>query len=126
MEVAKYLNFHPKVRRVWYPGLTTHPQHELAKKQMTGFGGIVSFEIKGGRKAGEILMNNVHLFTLAVSLGDVDSLIEHPASMTHSTYSQEDLKKCGISEEFVRLSVGIEDRQDLIEDLSQALKKVRI
>jgi len=126
MEVAKYLNFHPKIRRVWYPGLTTHPQHELAKKQMNGYGGIVSFEIKGGRKAGETLMNKVHLFTLAVSLGDVDSLIEHPASMTHSTYSPDDLKKCGISEEFVRLSVGIEDRHDLIEDLSQALKKVKI
>jgi methionine-gamma-lyase len=126
MEVAKYLSFHPKIRRVWYPGLSTHPHHALAKKQMTGFGGIVSFEIKGGRKAGETLMNNVHLFTLAVSLGDVDSLIEHPASMTHSTYCHDDLKKCGISEEFVRLSVGIEDRQDLIEDLSQALKKVRI
>ncbi len=126
LEVAKYLNFHPKVRRVWYPGLTTHPQYELVKKQMTGFGGIVSFEIKGGRKAGETLMNNVHLFTLAVSLGDVDSLIEHPASMTHSTYGQQDLKKCGISEEFVRLSVGIEDRHDLIDDLSQALKKVKI
>ena len=126
LEVAKYLNFHPKVRRVWYPGLTTHPQYELVKKQMTGFGGIVSFEIKGGRKAGETLMNNVHLFTLAVSLGDVDSLIEHPASMTHSTYGQQDLKKCGISEEFVRLSVGIEDRHDLIDDLSQALRKVKI
>jgi methionine-gamma-lyase len=91
---------------------------------MTGFGGIVSFELKGGRKAGEKLMNSVELFTLAVSLGDVDSLIEHPASMTHSTYSAEDLEKIGISEGFVRLSVGLEDRHDLIEDLSQALKKV--
>jgi len=124
MEVAKYLNFHPKVKQVWYPGLTTHPQHELAKKQMTGFGGIVSFEIKGGRKAGEKLMNSVKLFTLAVSLGDVDSLIEHPASMTHSTYSPEDLEAVGISEGFVRLAVGIEDINDLKDDLSQALKKV--
>jgi len=126
IEIAKYLSFHPKVKRVWYPGLTTHPHYELARKQMTGFGGIVSFEIKGGRKAGEQLMNNVKIFTLAVSLGDVDSLIEHPASMTHSTYSPEDLKKCGISEEFVRLSVGIEDRHDLIDDLSQSLKKVKV
>jgi methionine-gamma-lyase len=124
LEIAKYLSFHPKVERVWYPGLTTHPQHDLAKKQMSGFGGIVSCEIKGGRQAGEKLMNNVQLFTLAVSLGDVDSLIEHPASMTHSTYSEEDLKKIGISESFVRLSVGIEDRHDLIDDLSQALKHV--
>jgi methionine-gamma-lyase len=123
LEIAKYLTLHPKVARVWYPGLTTHPQHELAKSQMSGFGGIVSFELKGGRKAGEKLMNSVQLFTLAVSLGDVDSLIEHPASMTHSTYNSEDLKKCGISEEFVRLSIGIEDSHDLIADLSQALKK---
>jgi methionine-gamma-lyase len=126
IEIAKYLNFHPKVKKVWYPGLTIHPQHELARKQMTGYGGIVSFEVKGGRKAGEQLMNNVKIFTLAVSLGDVDSLIEHPASMTHSTYCPEDLNKCGISEEFVRLSVGIEDRYDLIDDLSQALKKVKV
>ena len=124
MEVAKFLNFHPKIKQVWYPGLTTHPQHELAKKQMTGFGGIISFEIKGGRKAGEKLMNSVNLFTLAVSLGDVDSLIEHPASMTHSTYSPEDLETVGISEGFVRLAVGIEDINDLKDDLSQALKKV--
>ena len=124
LEVAKYLSFHPKVKRVWYPGLSTHPQHQLACQQMSGFGGIVSFEVKGGRKAGEILMNNVELFILAVSLGDVDSLIEHPASMTHSTYSADDLQKVGISEGFVRLSVGIEDRQDLIADLSQALKKI--
>ena len=125
MEVAKFLNFHPKVKQVWYPGLTTHPQHELAKKQMTGFGGVISFEIKGGRKAGEKLMNSVKLFTLAVSLGDVDSLIEHPGSMTHSTYSPEDLESVGISEGFVRLAVGIEDRNDLKDDLSQALKKVQ-
>jgi methionine-gamma-lyase len=126
LEVAKYLAFHPKISKVWYPGLTTHPQHKLACEQMTGFGGIVSFEIKGGRKAGEKLMNNVRLFVLAVSLGDVDSLIEHPASMTHSTYSAEDLEKVGVSEGFVRLSIGIEDRQDLINDLSQALKRVDI
>jgi len=123
-EIAKYLTFHPKIEKVWYPGLTTHPQHELAKKQMSGFGGIVSCEVKGGRKAGERMMNNVQIFTLAVSLGDVDSLIEHPASMTHSTYNAADLKNMGISEGFVRLSVGIEDSHDLIEDLSQALRKV--
>jgi methionine-gamma-lyase len=125
LEIAKYLSLHPKVKHVWYPGLTTHPQHELAKSQMSGFGGIVSFELKGGRKAGEKLLNSVQLFTLAVSLGDVDSLIEHPASMTHSTYNSDDLKTCGISEDFVRLSIGIEDCHDLKEDLSQALKKIK-
>ncbi|APF18555.1 Cys/Met metabolism pyridoxal-phosphate-dependent protein [Caldithrix abyssi DSM 13497] len=126
MKVAKFLQFHPKIKRVWYPGLTTHPQHELAKKQMAGFGGMISFEIKGGRRAGEQLMNAVKLITLAVSLGDVDSLIEHPASMTHSTYSEEELAKCGITESLVRLSVGIEDARDLIQDLSQALRKVKV
>ena len=126
LDVAKYLAFHPKILKVWYPGLTTHPQYKRACEQMTGFGGIVSFEIKGGRKAGEKLMNSVRLFVLAVSLGDVDSLIEHPASMTHSTYSAEELEKLGVSEGFVRLSVGIEDRHDLINDLSQALKRVDI
>jgi methionine-gamma-lyase len=126
LDVAKYLAFHPKISKVWYPGLTTHPQYKRACEQMTGFGGIVSFEIKGGRKAGEKLMNSVRLFVLAVSLGDVDSLIEHPASMTHSTYSAEELEKLGVSEGFVRLSVGIEDRHDLINDLSQALKRVDI
>jgi len=126
LEVAKYLSFHPKVKSVWYPGLTTHPHYDLAKSQMSGYGGIVSFEIKGGRKTGEKLMNSVQLFVLAVSLGDVDSLIEHPASMTHSTYDAPALDKIGISEGFVRLSVGIEDRQDLIDDLSQALKQVQV
>ena len=85
---------------------------------------MIAFELKGGRKAGEILMNSVRLMTLAVSLGDVDTLIEHPASMTHSSYSPEDLEKVGITEGLVRLSVGIEDVNDLINDLSQALKKV--
>ncbi|NOX88261.1 MAG: aminotransferase class I/II-fold pyridoxal phosphate-dependent enzyme [Calditrichaeota bacterium] len=126
IKIAKFLQFHPKIKRVWYPGLTTHPQHELAKKQMEGFGGMVSFEIHGGRRAGEHLMNAVKLITLAVSLGDVDSLIEHPASMTHSTYSAEELAECGITESLVRLSVGIEDARDLIEDLSQALRKVKV
>lgn len=93
---------------------------------MYGFGGMISFEIKGGRRAGEQLMNLVKLITLAVSLGDVDSLIEHPASMTHSTYSEEELAQCGITESLVRLSVGVEDVRDLIQDLSQALRKVKV
>ena len=123
-QIAKYLQFHPKIKNVMYPGLSTHPQHDIAKKQMCGYGGMISFEVKGGRKAGEKLMDSVELITLAVSLGDVDSLIEHPASMTHSTYKPEDLERVGISESLVRLSVGIEDPGDLIDDLSQALNKI--
>ncbi|MBC7188219.1 MAG: aminotransferase class I/II-fold pyridoxal phosphate-dependent enzyme [Calditrichaeota bacterium] len=125
MRIAQYLSFHPKVARVWYPGLRIHPQHELARKQMTGFGGMVSFELKGGRAAGEKLMDSVKLMTLAVSLGDCDTLIEHPASMTHSTYKEEDLLACGITPGLVRLSVGIEAVEDLINDLSQALRKIK-
>ncbi len=124
MEIAKFLSFHPKVNWVRYPGLSTHPHHELARKQMTNFGGIVTFEVKGGRRAGEKVMDNVGLITLAVSLGDCDSLIEHPASMTHSTYSAEELAQVGITEGLIRLSVGLEDPQDLIEDLKQALAKI--
>lgn len=125
MQVAKYLQFHPKIEKVMYPGLAVHPQHNLAKRQMSGFGGMISFEVKGGTKAGEKLMDSVDLITLAVSLGDVDSLIEHPASMTHSTYSAEYLETVGITENLVRLSVGIEDPVDIINDLSQALNKIR-
>ncbi|KAA3615723.1 MAG: aminotransferase class I/II-fold pyridoxal phosphate-dependent enzyme [Calditrichaeota bacterium] len=125
LQIAKYLQFHPKIKKVMYPGLAIHPQYELAKKQMSGFGGMIAFEVKGGRKAGEKLMDSVDLITLAVSLGDVDSLIEHPASMTHSTYSPEDLEAVGITESLVRLSVGIEDPVDIINDLSQALNKIK-
>jgi len=124
LEVAKFLSFHPKVNWVSYPGLTTHPQYELAKRQMNNFGGMVTFEVKGGRKAGEKLMDSVGLITLAVSLGDCDSLIEHPASMTHSTYSTEELEEVGITEGLIRLSVGLEDPSDIIMDLKLALKKI--
>ncbi|NOX37221.1 MAG: aminotransferase class I/II-fold pyridoxal phosphate-dependent enzyme [Calditrichaeota bacterium] len=124
LEIAKFLSFHPKVNWVRYPGLTTHPQHELAKRQMRNFGGMIAFEVKGGRHAGEKLIDNVGLITLAVSLGDCDSLIEHPASMTHSTYSKEELAEVGITEGLIRLSVGLEDPIDLIEDLKQALSKI--
>lgn len=124
LEIAQYLAYHPKVERTHYPGLRTHPQHELARRQMSGFGGIVSFEIRGGREAGRKLMNSVRLWTLAVSLGDVDSLIEHPATMTHSTYSAEELSRAGIAEGLVRLSVGLEDVSDLIDDLKEALGRI--
>ena len=124
MEVAQYLAFHPKVAAVHYPGLRTHAQHEIAKQQMRNFGGMVSFELKGGRDAGRDLCNAVELHTLAVSLGDCDSLIEHPASMTHSTYSEADLAKAGIAPGLIRLSVGLEDVDDIIEDLRQALTRM--
>jgi methionine-gamma-lyase len=123
-EVAKFLSFHPKINWVKYPGLSTHPQYQLAARQMKKFGGMITFEIKGGRAAGEKLMNSVGLITLAVSLGDCDSLIEHPASMTHSTYSAQELAEVGITEGLIRLSVGLEDPSDIITDLKLALKKI--
>lgn len=124
MKIAEYLEKHPKIEWVRYPGLISHPQHELAKKQMDGFGALMSFGVKGGFKSGKTLMNNVKVAILAVSLGGVESLIEHPASMTHSKVSAEDKAKAGISDGLVRYSAGIEDVKDLIWDLEQALEKV--
>jgi methionine-gamma-lyase len=121
MEVAQFLGYHPKVEEVIYPGLKTHPQYELAARQMRGPGGMISFLVKGGREAGRTVMDNVELCTLAVSLGDVDTLIEHPATMTHSTYDEEELLKVGIHPAMVRLSVGLENVEDIIADLRQAL-----
>ncbi len=121
MEVAQFLAYHPKVTQVIYPGLKTHPQHALAKRQQRGFGGMISFMVEGGRAAGITVMDNVQLCTLAVSLGDVDTLIEHPASMTHSTYSEDELAKVGIDPGMVRLSVGLENVEDIIADLRQSL-----
>jgi len=124
-KVAEYLNKHPKVLEVYYPGLESHEGHEVAKKQMSlGYGGMISFELKGGFAAGETMLNNVKLCALAVSLGDTETLIQHPASMTHSTYSKEELKEAGISEGLVRLSAGLENIEDIISDLEQALEKV--
>jgi methionine-gamma-lyase len=124
MEIAQFLSYHPRIEMVMYPGMRTHPQHELARRQMRGFGGMVSFYVKGGREAGKILMDSVEVCTLAVSLGDVDTLIQHPASMTHSTYSTEALEKAGIGENLVRISVGLEDVEDIVGDLRQALKRI--
>ncbi|WP_301860204.1 methionine gamma-lyase [uncultured Megasphaera sp.] len=121
MKVAAFLEKHPAVASVSYPGLTSFPQYELAKKQMSLPGGMISFELKGGKAAGAIVMDNVHLCKLAVSLGDAETLIEHAATMTHSTYTPEELKMAGISEGLVRLSVGLEDPEDIIADLDQAL-----
>ncbi|HYJ31642.1 MAG TPA: aminotransferase class I/II-fold pyridoxal phosphate-dependent enzyme [Candidatus Binatia bacterium] len=124
LQIAQFLDFHPRVERVWYPGLHTHPQHAVAAGQMSGFGGMIAFELRGGHDAGVKLMDSVRLITLAVSLGDCDTLIEHPASMTHSTYTPEERACCGISDGLVRLSVGIEGVEDLIADLDQALETV--
>lgn len=124
MRIAMFLEKHPKVERVYYPGLESHPQHELAKMQMSGFGGILCFEVRGGLDAGIKLMNSVELCTLAVSLGAVETLIEHPASMTHAIVPGEERLKAGITDSLVRLSVGIEDAEDIIQDLEQAMRGI--
>ncbi|MCI1821146.1 MAG: methionine gamma-lyase [Megasphaera sp.] len=121
MKVAQFLETHPAVASVSYPGLKSFPYYELAQKQMRMSGGMISFELKGGVKEGAVVMNNVKLCKLAVSLGDAETLIEHAASMTHSTYTKEELASAGISEGLVRLSVGLEDPEDIISDLKQAL-----
>ncbi|OHB43109.1 MAG: hypothetical protein A3K25_05940 [Planctomycetes bacterium RIFOXYB12_FULL_42_10] len=121
IKIAQFLENHPKVRKVIYPGLSSHPQHELAKKQMTGFGGIVTFFIKGGLEAARRFLERVKIFSLAESLGGVESLIEHPAIMTHASLPKEVREKIGISDELIRVSVGIEHVDDLIGDLKQAL-----
>jgi methionine-gamma-lyase len=125
MQLAHWLTKHPKITRVNYPGLESHPGHALAKSQMhNGFGGMISFELKGGYDAGVKLMEKLQLITLAVSLGNVDSLIQHPASMTHSAVPREERLKTGLTDGLVRFSVGIENKEDLIEDLGQALDSV--
>ena len=122
--VARFLEGHPKVAWVSYPWLPSHPQHELAKRQMRGGGGVVSFELRGGVSAGKMLMNSVRLCTLAVSLGGVETLIEHPASMTHASMGAEARRQAGITDGLVRISVGIEDVDELIADLEQGLAKI--
>lgn len=121
MKVAEYLEKHPKIERVVYPGLRSHPQHELAKKQMKGFGGMITFFMKGGLPEARDFLERVRLFTLAESLGGVESLIEHPAIMTHASVPAENRKALGIHDNLVRVSVGIEDIADLLKDLEQAL-----
>jgi cystathionine gamma-lyase len=122
MKIAKFLESHSKIEKVIYPGLTSHPQHELAKKQMHGFGGMLSFYVKGDLKAATTLLEKVQIFTLAESLGGVESLIEHPAIMTHASVPIETREALGIHDTLIRISVGIEDVDDLIADLSQALE----
>ncbi|OFX74749.1 MAG: methionine gamma-lyase [Bacteroidetes bacterium GWE2_29_8] len=124
IKVADFLENHPKIEWIKYPGLKSFAQYELAKEQMDGPGAMISFGVKGGLEAGKILMNNVKLALLAVSLGGVETLIQHPASMTHSKMAKEAKLKAGITDELVRYSVGIEDVNDIINDLKQALEKI--
>jgi cystathionine gamma-lyase/cystathionine beta-lyase len=120
--VANYLKEHPAVKTVFYPGLESHPGHETAKRQMKGFGGMVSFELKGGTEEVNSLLRKIEVFSLAESLGGVTSLIEHPATMTHASMPKEHREKAGITDTLIRLSIGLENVDDLIEDISQALK----
>ncbi|HLD35156.1 MAG TPA: cystathionine gamma-synthase [Planctomycetota bacterium] len=122
LAIARFLSRHPKVKKVFYPGLPNHPGHNIAKKQMTGFGGMVSFEVKGNAAKTKKIAASAKLFALAESLGCVRSLINHPPSMTHASMEPEVRKKIGINDNLIRLSVGVENIQDLIEDLKQALK----
>lgn len=121
MRVAEWLEAQPGVEAVYYPGLKSHPQHELAKRQMAGFGGMIALELKGGYEAGIAMMNRLQMIRRAVSLGDAETLIQHPASMTHSTYSPDERRAHGISDGLVRLSVGLEDVEDILADLADAL-----
>jgi cystathionine beta-lyase/cystathionine gamma-synthase len=121
--LAGFLESHAKVRKVYYPGLPSHPQHALAQRQMRGFGGLISFEL-GSLEHARTLLNSVRLMALAESLGGVETLISHPASMTHASVPLERRRQIGITEDMVRISVGIEDIEDLREDLAQALDRV--
>jgi len=124
MAVAKFLESHPKVEKVIYPGLSSHPQHQIAREQMLGMGGMITFYIKGGLKEARAFLENVQVFSLAESLGGVESLVEHPAIMTHASVPAENRKALGIDDTLIRLSVGIEDLEDLLSDLKCAFDKV--
>ncbi|MBX3020581.1 MAG: cystathionine gamma-synthase [Bdellovibrionales bacterium] len=124
MTVAQFLSKHPKVARTIYPGLKDHPQHELAKKQMSGFGGMVSFVVKGAMPEARTFLESVRIFSLAESLGGVESLVNHPAIMTHASVPAETRAALGITDTLIRLSVGIESEADLLRDLDQALSKI--
>jgi cystathionine beta-lyase/cystathionine gamma-synthase len=124
LEIARYLEAHPKVAQVRYPGLESFPQHQLAKRQASGFGAMLWFEVEGGADAGKMLMDSVRLWTLAENLGSVESLVTHPVTMTHAGIPHEERLRIGILDGLVRLSVGLEDVEDLIEDLAAALERV--
>ncbi len=125
MRIAEYLEAHPMVRRVHYPGLKSHPQHDLARRQMSGFGGMLSFELRGGLREARAFLEGLEIFALAESLGGVESLIEHPALMTHSALPREERERLGITDSLIRVSVGIENVEDLIEDLERGFERVR-
>ena len=121
-KLARFLQMHPKVAKVYWAGFEDHPNHAIAKKQMRGFGGMISFSLKENTvEAANVILNNTRLFALAESLGGVESLIGHPASMTHGSIPREERIKNGLEDSLIRLSVGIEDADDLIDDLRQAL-----
>lgn len=124
VKIAEFLENHPKVDKLFFPWFPSHPQHEVARRQMKGPGGMISIELKGGVPAGKTLMKSVKLHALAVSLGGVESLIQHPASMTHASMGPEARVKAGISDGLVRISVGIESADELIADLAQGLDKI--
>jgi len=124
MSIAEFLETHQKVDYVNYPGLASHPQHELSSKQATGYGAMVCFEVHGGVEAGKRLMDNIELWSLAENLGSVESLITHPVTMTHAAVPREERIASGITDGLVRLSVGLEDTEDLITTLDEALGHV--
>jgi cystathionine beta-lyase/cystathionine gamma-synthase len=124
LDLAQWLEQQPQVKRVYYPGLTSHPQHELAQRQMRGFGGMISVDLNSDLAGARRFLENVKIFALAESLGGVESLIEHPAIMTHATIPPETRAKLGIGDGLVRLSVGVEDVEDLRADLAQALASI--
>jgi len=124
LEIAKWLEKEPKVEKIYYPGLEQHPQHELAKKQMRAFGGMVTIVLKTDLAGTRRFLENTHLFSLAESLGGVESLINHPALMTHASVPEEKREKLGVTNSLVRLSVGIEDVRDLIDDLKFAFEAI--
>lgn len=124
--IAEFLNNHPAIEEVFYPGLRSHPTHEIAKMQQTGFGGVISFRLKDGKDAVLEVLRRTKIFALAESLGGVESLIEHPATMSHFSMGEELRTKAGITDDIIRISVGIENINDLINDLSQALNVITI
>ncbi|MGH6830937.1 MAG: PLP-dependent transferase, partial [Methylocella sp.] len=124
LRLAEALERHPAVERVYYPGLPSHPQHDLARRQQSGFGGIVSFVVRGGREAAWRLIDTTRVFSITANLGDTKSTITHPATTTHSRLTPEERIQAGIGEGLIRISVGIEDSADLLRDLDRGLAKV--
>lgn len=123
-QVIEFLSKHPRIKKINYPGLPSHPQYEIAKKQMKGFGGVFSFELDGILETAITFLQSLRIIHIAISMGAVESLIEHPASMTHACMPKEEREKCGLSDTLIRLSVGIEDVEDIIADLSHALDTI--